>query len=154
MGRFQLVASTLGLRAVYWPNQKSPASSLSDSDAPAATAKLLKATAKQLTDYFQGKQVRFNTKLDLSELSPFAQKVLQTLAKVPYGKTITYGQLAKRAGSPKAARAVGNVLASNPLPIIIPCHRVIAGDGSLGGFSGPKGVKLKRQLLLMEKNSV
>ena len=121
-------------------------------DAPAVTAKLLKITAKQLADYCNGRQVRFTTRLDLSGLSPFTRKVLRELAKVPYGKTITYGELAKRAGSAKAARAVGAVLANNPLPIIVPCHRVLGSDGSLGGFSAPGGLKLKRQLLLMEQS--
>ncbi len=158
IGRFQLVASIVGLRMVCWPGEKvassrlkSQASSLPASDAPGQTAKLLKVTAKELTDYFDGKAVRFSRQLDLSGLTPFAQKVLRELAKVLYGKTISYGELAKRVGKPKAARAVGSVLANNPLPIIVPCHRVIASDGTLGGYSAPSGLKLKRQLLLMER---
>ena len=170
LGRFHLVCSGLGLRGVCWPGEKASssrlkppfgpsaqgrgqASSLPASNASAGTAKLLKTTAKQLADYFDGKAVCFSRKLDLSGLSPFAQKVLRELAKVPYGETISYGELAKRAGKPKAARAVGSVLAKNPLPIIVPCHRVLASDGSLGGYSAPGRLKLKRQLLLMEKET-
>ena len=154
MGRFEIVASSVGLRGVYWPGEKARCETTvyPVSDAPVKIAKLLKTTAKQLADYCKGKNVGFTAGLDLSGLTPFTQKVLRTLAKVPYGKTITYGELAKRAGSAKAARAVGNILAKNPLPIVVPCHRVVAGDGNLGGFSAPGGVKVKRRLLLMEDN--
>ena len=148
IGRFKIIASSVGLRCVYWPGEKF----LPSTPKPQVSS-LLKTPAKQLADYFDGVPVRFSAKLDLRELSPFAQKVLRELAKVPYGKTISYGELAKRAGSPKAGRAVGNIVAKNPLPIIVPCHRVIASDGGLGGFSGPGGLKLKRQLLLMEKET-
>ena len=155
MGLFQLVASSVGLQAVYWSGEKRAES---DNVRPVSEAprikKLLETTAKQLVDYCDGKRVRFSGKLDLSGLTPFAQKVLRSLAKVPYGKTITYGELAKRAGSAKAARAVGSVLANNPLPIIVPCHRVLSSNGSLGGFSAPGGVKLKRDLLNLEKMDV
>ena len=147
MGRFQLLASERGLRVVYWPGEdKKGGRRRADGE-----NKDLQITAKEFAHYFEGKRVKFSAKLDLSGLSPFAQTVLRALAKVPYGKTITYGELARRAGSPKAARAVGSILASNPLPIVIPCHRVIAGEGSLGGFRAPGGLKLKRKLLRMER---
>ena len=158
LGRFELVASSVGLRRVYWPRKgekggrRKAEGGRKKRNTPTGVAKMLKVTARQLGDYFDGRRVRFNGKLDLSGLSPFAQKVLRVLAKVRYGQTITYGELAKRAGSAKAARAVGNVLAKNPLPIIVPCHRVIPSNGSIGGFSAPGGLKLKRQLLLMEDN--
>ncbi|NIA07647.1 MAG: methylated-DNA--[protein]-cysteine S-methyltransferase [Actinobacteria bacterium] len=154
MGGFEIVASSAGLRRVCWPGEKQSADlkSLPVSKAPARIVKLLKATAKQLTDYLAGKRVRFNGKLDLSCQSPFAQKVLRELAKVRNGETITYGELAKRAGSAKAARAVGSILANNPLPIIIPCHRVLSSGGSLGGYSGLGGLELKRRLLRLEAN--
>ena len=147
------MASPVGLWRVYWPGEKvlAAGSLCPVSQATPWIKRLLKTTAKQLADYFDGRRVRFSGKLDLSGLSPFARKVLRALAKVPYGKTITYGELAKRAGSEKAARAVGSVLANNPLPIVVPCHRVVAGDGSLGGFSAPGGVKFKSKLLNLEK---
>ena len=153
MGRFKIVASSVGLRRVCWLGEKitSAGSLCPVSQATLGIKRLLKTTAKQLADYCKGQDVRFTTRLDLSLLTPFAQKVLRTLAKVPYGKTITYGELAKRAGSEKAARAVGSVLARNPLPIVVPCHRVLASDGSLGGFSAPGGVKFKSKLLNLEK---
>ena len=161
LGRFQLVASTLGLRAVYWPGQKPPisrhkphvSSLLSPASvAPPRIARLLKTTADQLARYFAGQKVHFTAPLDLSSLSSFARRVLRALSRIPHGRTTTYIQLAKRIGKPTAARAVGTVLARNPIPIIIPCHRVLAGNGSLGGFSAPGGATLKRRLLLMEGN--
>lgn len=86
----------------------------------------------------------------LENVPPFHRKVYQALCKVPAGKTITYAELAKRAGSPGAARAVGTAMAKNPWPIIIPCHRVVAGNGKLGGYSGRGGVATKVALLELE----
>ena len=85
-----------------------------------------------------------------SDRTPFQQRVLQALKRVGYGQTLTYAELAAAAGSPRAARAVGTVMASNRVPLIIPCHRVVAAAGRLGGFSAPRGVELKRYLLRME----
>ena len=85
------------------------------------------------------------------EGSEFAQKVLKTCAKIPSGKTLTYAQLAKKAGFPKAARAVGSVLAKNKLPLIIPCHRVVRADGKIGNFSAPGGAAVKKKMLEREK---
>jgi O-6-methylguanine DNA methyltransferase len=103
---------------------------------------------KRITEYLSGKQVTFPDKLDLSGSSPFQRKVWEKEKTIPYGETRTYQWLATALGYPHAARAVGNALAKNPLPILIPCHRVIRSDGNLGGFSG--GVQLKRALLQME----
>lgn len=86
----------------------------------------------------------------LENVPPFHRKVYQALCKVPPGKVVTYAELAKRAGSPGAARAVGTAMAKNPFPIIIPCHRVVAGNGKLGGYSGRGGVATKRKLLQLE----
>lgn len=86
----------------------------------------------------------------LENVPPFHRKVYRALCKVPAGKTVTYAELAKRVGSPGAARAVGQAMARNPWPIIIPCHRVVAGNGKLGGYSGRGGVATKRALLAIE----
>ena len=112
--------------------------------------KLLPSLQQQLHNYFAGKPVRFRVKLDLSALTPFQQKALKACAKIKYGQTISYSQLARRIGKPKAARAVGGALARNPIPIVIPCHRIIAADGSMCGFSAEQGIRLKQQLLEME----
>ncbi len=101
----------------------------------------------ELEEYFNGKRTEFSCDIDISELSPFAQKILNETEKIKYGETITYAELAKRTGT-RAFRAVGRALASNPVPIIIPCHRVVAKSG-LGGYSG--GLDLKIRLLEFEK---
>ena len=107
---------------------------------------------KQLNDYFSGKKVKFNEKLDLSGGTPFEQKVWKKMLKVPYGKTISYRKLAAMAGSAKKARAVGNACGKNPVSIVVPCHRIIKSDGGLGGYGG--GIELKKRLLKIEKSLV
>ena len=152
IGSLGVLGSTAGLWRVCWPGSKAAdeLDLLAVSKAPRGVAGLLEATAGQLADYFSGQRVRFGRRFDLSELSPFAQKVLRELTKVDYGQTTSYGQLAKRVGKAGAARAVGAVLGRNPLPIIIPCHRVLTAGGLLGGFTAPGGSSLKRRLLNME----
>jgi methylated-DNA-[protein]-cysteine S-methyltransferase len=88
--------------------------------------------------------------VDLSHLRPFARRVAQRCRRIPRGSTMTYAQLAAACGSPGAARAVGNVMATNRYPLIVPCHRVVGSSGSLGGFSAPSGIELKRELLELE----
>jgi methylated-DNA-[protein]-cysteine S-methyltransferase len=94
-----------------------------------------------LAEYFDGKRKKFDFRLDLVA-DGFQRKALLALARVPYGKTVSYGDLAAMAGSPRAARAAGTACAQNPIAIVIPCHRVIAGDGSLGGYGGGEAHKL------------
>ncbi len=104
---------------------------------------------RQLAEYFRGTRRVFRLPLHLSG-TDFQKKVWRRLMYVPYGKTISYAELANRIGQPKAYRAVANACGQNPLPILIPCHRVIASDGKLGGYSS--GLKRKRWLLWHEKN--
>lgn len=111
---------------------------------------LMPAFQQQLREYFAGRLRRFNVRLDLSALTPFQRRVLARCARIGYGRTKTYGQLAREIGRPAVARAVGGALGRNPVPLVIPCHRVVAGNGSLGGFSAEQGVKLKRRLLDLE----
>lgn len=108
----------------------------------------LRDAVQQIKDYFSGKLKNFSLKLNLQG-TPFQIKVLQELQKVPYGETISYGGLARKIGNPKACRAVGAVNAKNPIPIIIPCHRVIGSNGKLVGFGG--GLELKKMLLDLEQ---
>ena len=106
-------------------------------------------TIRTLLDrYLQGRKVDFEIELDISCLGGFTQKVLNELMNIPYGETRTYGWLARKVGKPGAARAVGQALKRNPIPIIIPCHRVIRDDGTIGGFS--MGVNIKERLLALE----
>lgn len=103
---------------------------------------------QQLTDYFRGERKRFSIPVDLAAATAFQQRVLSTIAKIPAGSVRSYGQIAAAIGKPKAARAVGQALGSNPVPIVLPCHRVVASDGSLGGYTG--GLDRKRRLLALE----
>ncbi len=114
-----------------------------------APEKLEEAT-QQVGEYLRGERGTFQLPVDLSSMTPFQQTVLNEVSKVPRGEVVTYGDLAKRIGKPRAARAVGQALGSNPVPIVVPCHRVIASDGSLGGYSGRRGVKTKETLLTLE----
>ena len=106
--------------------------------------------AAQLRDYFATGRAHFDVPLDLSQVTPFQQSVLQTTRQSPPGTLWTYGQMARTLGKPQASRAVGQALGRNPVPIVIPCHRVVASDGSLGGYSGGGGVESKRMLLVLE----
>jgi O-6-methylguanine DNA methyltransferase len=104
----------------------------------------------QLNEYFAGRRIHFNLAVDLSSLTPFQQEVLAVTRQIPAGQTWTYQRVAQQMGRPNSSRPVGQALARNPIPIIIPCHRVIASDGSLGGYSGGSGLKTKRWLLAHE----
>jgi len=103
---------------------------------------------RQLDEYFAGSRRGFELDVDLGVAPPFAQRVLDELAHVPFGETTTYGTLASRVGAPRAARAVGTVMNRNPLPIVLPCHRVIGSNGSLTGYGG--GLHVKEHLLRLE----
>jgi len=102
---------------------------------------------RELDEYFAGKRRVFDLPLDL-RVAPFHADVLAQLARVPYGQTETYGALAAQAGRPKAARAVGTVMNRNPIPIVLPCHRIVGANGSLTGYAG--GLDVKLQLLRLE----
>ena len=104
----------------------------------------------QVVAYFTGAKVRFTCPIDLTSFPPFRAEVLKACRRIPYGKTTSYGDLAMAAGSPGAARAVGGAMAHNPLPLVIPCHRVLCSDGSIGGFSSRSGVSQKKRLLALE----
>jgi methylated-DNA-[protein]-cysteine S-methyltransferase len=109
------------------------------------------ATARrQLGEYLNGRRTSFTLDVDLRHVTPFQRSVLQAASAVPRGQVVTYGQIGERIGRPRAARAIGQALGSNPIPIVVPCHRVLASDGSLGGYSGRGGIRTKRRLLLLE----
>jgi methylated-DNA-[protein]-cysteine S-methyltransferase len=106
------------------------------------------AARRELDEYFAGERRRFDLPLDWSLVRGFAQGVLRATARVPFGSVTTYGQMAEAAGSPRASRAAGNALGSNPIPIVVPCHRVLHAGGGLGGYAG--GLDRKRYLLSLE----
>lgn len=103
---------------------------------------------RELDEYFAGSRRRFDLALDWALIAPFGQRVLKMTAAIPYGRYLSYAEVAAEAGSPRGARAAGNALGSNPIPIVIPCHRVLRAGGSLGGYGG--GLDRKRFLLELE----
>ncbi len=103
---------------------------------------------RELEEYFAGRRRAFDVRVDVGWLAPFQRLVLEELARVPYGETATYGALATRVGRPRAARAVGGALNRNPIPIVLPCHRVVGATGDLVGYAG--GLERKRALLALE----
>ena len=102
----------------------------------------------KIVEYFPYERRKFNIKIDLSLLTDFQKNVLETCSKLDFGETVSYGELALRSGYPKAGRAVGSAMSKNPIPIVIPCHRVIAASGKIGGYTG--GLHKKRLLLKLE----
>ena len=151
-GPFAIVARENRLVASYLPRPQRVLADMIRRDWSGAKAcdDLLPDLAASLLDYFDGCEVELDAAIDLVGLGPFHRRVLEATRRIPYGQTTSYGALARRAGSPNAARAVGAAMATNPMPIIIPCHRVLRSDGHLGGFSSHNGVADKRRLLEME----
>jgi methylated-DNA-[protein]-cysteine S-methyltransferase len=144
IGLLLLAADDAGLREITFPKNAAPASPHPDwiEDASAFAVPI-----RQLRAYFAGDLETFDLPL-APQGTPFQQKVWNELCKIPYGKTISYGQLATRIGNAKASRAVGLANGSNPIPIIIPCHRVIGANGKLTGYGG--GLPIKEKLLALE----
>ena len=112
------------------------------------SAKPIDPVRRELDEYFDGRRRSFDLPVDVALLADFNRRVLRELARVPYGEVVTYGELAARAERPRAARAVGTVMNRNPLPIVLPCHRVIGANGSLTGYGG--GLERKEALLRLE----
>ena len=108
----------------------------------------LDESRRQFDEYFEGERTTFELELDWTLSHGFRRDVLHELVRVPYGEVVTYAELARRADKPKAVRAVGSAMATNPLPVVVPCHRVVRTGGSLGNYGG--GVEMKRWLLTME----
>jgi methylated-DNA-[protein]-cysteine S-methyltransferase len=108
----------------------------------------LERERRELEEYFSGDRHAFELPLDWSLIGPFARRVLRATVRIPYGGSLSYAQVAARAGSPRGSRAAGNALGSNPIPIVIPCHRVLRTGGALGGYGG--GLERKRALLRLE----
>jgi methylated-DNA-[protein]-cysteine S-methyltransferase len=152
-GAFGLVTRGRRLVATFLPR---PAARLRrairESWPDAVEAKdLLPRFRKRVLDYFAGERTAFKVEVDLSDVPSFRCEVLEQCRRIPYGKTASYADLARAAGNPRAVRAVGGAMANNPLPLVIPCHRVIRSDGSLGGFSSYRETELKARLLRLEK---
>jgi methylated-DNA-[protein]-cysteine S-methyltransferase len=151
LGTGAVVASEQGILRIYLPHEKGPGTFICNGQARMMPSKLTERVSCMLMQYFKGKRQQFdNIPVDLNLSGTFRLHVLEMIRSIPFGVVKSYGEVAHLAGSPGAARAVGGAMASNPVPIIIPCHRVIAANGSLTGFSAPGGIKIKKYLLQME----
>ena len=153
-GYFGLFGTEKGLFRSCLPltsRQKAKRKLLRGADGAERDGRIFAGLEERVKAYFEGGYVDFSdVKADLSGFSPFGKKVLRACRKVTHAKTATYGQLAEIAGSVGASQAVGSILGKNPLPLIIPCHRVIRADGDMGGFSATGGVNLKKRMLKLE----
>jgi methylated-DNA-[protein]-cysteine S-methyltransferase len=151
LGPLLVAATEQGLLRIYF--DADPEQQL-ELVARAAGARVLRvprsvdAARRELDEYFSGGRRSFDLSIDLRGAAPFTAEVLAQLVRVPYGQTATYGELASRVGHPRAARAVGTVMNRNPVPIVLPCHRVVGASGSLVGYGG--GLERKEQLLRLE----
>ena len=133
IGELRLVASETGLREIHFPGRPHAPTELGETP-------VLDATRVQLAEYFAGTRTTFELPLEL-EGTPFQRQAWLALAGIPYGTTVSYAEQARRLGRPRAVRAVGAANGHNPIPIVLPCHRVVGSDGSLTGFGGGLGVK-------------
>jgi methylated-DNA-[protein]-cysteine S-methyltransferase len=155
LGWMALLASPNGITSLTlpYPTEKAAAEAISTGkEAMRAGKDCFLEAISQIQQYMSGKPVKFTMELDLSAGTAFQQQVWSCCRNIPYGKTRSYSWIAHQVGKPSAARAVGNALNKNPIPIIIPCHRVIAADGSIGGYGG--GLSVKRELLALEDITV
>jgi methylated-DNA-[protein]-cysteine S-methyltransferase len=141
IGRLVLECDGDVLIGLWLPNERRHARNDADDVPP-----VLKETSSQLDEYFEGERTDFDVQMELDG-TDFQREVWTELTRIPYGETISYGELARRVGRPSAPRAVGQANGRNPIPIIVPCHRVLASNG-IGGYGG--GLKVKRQLLAVE----
>ena len=116
----------------------------------AGSKQLLNRVSAQLKEYFSGQRRKFDLPVDLSSLTSFQREVLAVTIRIPWGEVWSYQRIAQEMGRPKSSHPVGQALGRNPIPIVIPCHRVIASDGGLGGYCGTAGLDLKRWLLRHE----
>jgi methylated-DNA-[protein]-cysteine S-methyltransferase len=141
IGRLVLECDGDVLIGIWLPNERRHVRNDADDIPPE-----LKETASQLDEYFAGERTDFDVPMELDG-TDFQREVWSELTRIPYGETISYGELARRVGRPSAPRAVGQANGRNPIPVIVPCHRVLASNG-IGGYGG--GLKVKRQLLAVE----
>lgn len=140
-----------GLTFGHFSAQEALGSLRSESMTQPIESKWEKQFVDRLRAYANGVLVDFSdVELDLKGMTSFQQRVLGECREISYGRTLSYGDLARRVGSPRAARAVGSVMAINPVPLVVPCHRVIGGGGNLGGYSASQGIAMKHRLLKLE----
>jgi methylated-DNA-[protein]-cysteine S-methyltransferase len=152
-GSFALVADRDQLVGVMWRDNREETARDLNAVYPASreeSSTLLENSWSQIESYLAGERTQWQIPIEIRGVTPFQKRVLQALQNCRYGETLTYGELAERAGSPRAARAVGAAMAANPLPLLIPCHRVIGAGLRLTGYSGGRGIASKKYLLELE----
>ena len=151
-GKLLVAVSRRGVVRVEYPNGSldDPLEELAAGVSPRLleSAKITEAVRRELDEYFDRKRHSFTLPVDLTPIRGFGRRVLEQTAGIPFGAVATYREVATRAGSPRASRAAGNALASNPVPIVVPCHRVVHSGGGLGGYTG--GLDRKIALLQLE----
>jgi methylated-DNA-[protein]-cysteine S-methyltransferase len=138
-GPLHVAVSEAGLARLAFPSEQHGRVAMDDR---------IDAVRRQLDEYFAGDRREFTLSLDWGSAGGFRRRALEAMSRVPYGETVTYAELAARAGNPRAARAAGHACATNPIPIVLPCHRILGSDGRLHGYGG--GLHMKRQLLRLE----
>jgi len=155
VGQVVAAQTKRGVACLYYLDNFGKLETVVDRLSEGLSPRILEAPARlddvrrELDEYFEGRRHDFDLKVDLSLIkTPFARRLLQATARIPFGETRTYRDMATAAGNPLAVRAAGNALGHNPIPIIVPCHRVIGSDGSLTGYGG--GEPIKRRLLALE----
>ncbi len=158
IGRFLVVRGDRGLRAVRFSKSLDVDGELSHLTRRGSCLAVedrigLRRVIDDIRDYLRGRQPTFDHALEIDDLTDFSHSVLDIVAAIPYGALRSYKWVAARAGSPRATRPVGQILSRNPLPIVIPCHRVVNSDGTLGGYSGG-GTDMKRRLIEIENGQI
>jgi methylated-DNA-[protein]-cysteine S-methyltransferase len=154
LGRLLTASTPRGLARVSYLDVRGGLGAVLDDLAERVSPRILEAPGRlddvrrELDEYFAGRRTRFDVPVDWSVVDGFVRRVLRATAGIPFGEVSTYGAIAARAGSPKASRATGNALGANPMPIVVPCHRVLRAGGVLGGYTG--GVEKKETLLRIE----
>jgi len=153
LGKFWLAVSDIGLAAVEWGKSRPEFEAWLVKRFKRAVEyrpKMVARAARELRDYLKGRRRLFTLAIDWTLLRPFQQAVLKATYEIPYGETRTYKEIAVHIGRPRAARAVGRAEATNPMPLILPCHRVIGTDNKLHGYGLGEGLKTKEWLLKLE----
>lgn len=154
IGAIRVTASIQGVLQVDLPGKSyKPKADLKDAS-PSQALQNANAAMAQILEYLAGKRLSFNLPIDWTLITPFQKQVLEVTQFIPFGESLTYGQIAAKLGKPSASRAVGGALGRNPMPIIIPCHRVVAANGNLTGFSAADGILTKQWLLELEGQKI
>ena len=152
VGELLLVAAPAGLTNLHFLDERLDGvlETLARTRSPriVESRKALDPWRRELEEYFDGRRMRFEAPLDWEQMAPFQQRVLRATAEIPFGHTSTYQDMASEAGNASASRAAGNALGANPIPIIVPCHRVLRKGGGFGGYTG--GLERKHHLLALE----